>query len=121
MGFIDSDTSTFTTTAGGAGSVTTKRFTGLLNAIQWVPDAGAGAFSTAGSVTVSAERSGFNILVAALTSTVAQLFSPRVSIHSTAGSTIAGFDKLPLKDEGLTFTFSSGGASKTGAFRTFVE
>ena len=122
MGFIDSDTSTFTTTAGGAAAVTTKRFTGLVNAIQWVRDSTATALSTAAGLTVTAERTGQAILtISPFNSTVDTFFFPRVNIQSTAGSTVAGFDKLPLKDEGLIYTISSGGNAKAGTFRTFVE
>lgn len=120
MGFIDADTSTFTTGTDSAASFTTKRFTGLLHAIQYVPDTST-PLSTAAGLTVRTANSSFAVLaVGTFNSTVDTFYFPRVNIHSTAGSTIAGFDQIPLKDEGLTFTLSSGGATKLGKFRTFV-
>lgn len=122
MGFIDADTSTFTTGSDSAASFTTKPFSGKLHCIQYVPDSTGTALSTAAGLTVTAQRSGFPVLVVGtFNSTVNTFYFPRVNIHSTAGSTVAGFDKIPLKDEGLTFTLSSGGAAKGGTFRTFVE
>lgn len=122
MGFIDADTSTFTTGSDSAASVTSKAFSGKLHAIQYVRDSTGTALSTNAGLTVTAARSGVVVLaISPFNSTVDTFYFPRFNIHSTAGSTIAGFDKLPLKDEGLTFALSSGGATKGGTFRTFVE
>ncbi len=122
MSFIDADTSTFTTGSDSAASFTTKRFTGLLHSIQYVRDSTATALSTAAGLTVAAQRSGWNVLVmGTFNSTIDLFLFPRFNIHSSAGSTIAGFEQFPLKDEGLTFTLSSGGATKGGLFRTFIS
>lgn len=122
MGFIDADTSTFTTGSDSAATFTTKAFTGLLHAIQYVRDSTGTAVSTAVGVTVTAARAGVVFALSPFNSTAdVTNYYPRQNIHSTAGSTIAGFEKIPLKDEALTFTLSSGGATKSGVFRTFVE
>lgn len=122
MGFIDVDDSTWTTANDSSLSLTTKAFRGKLHAIQYVRDSTATALSTAASLTVTTQRTGRAVLVlATFNSTVDTWWLPRDSIHSTAGSTVAGFDKFPLYDEGLTFAISSGGAAKGGRFRTFVE
>lgn len=121
MSFVDLDTSTFTTDASSAASVTTKALTGLLHAIQYVRDSTATALSTAAGLTVTAERAGAVLTIGTFNSTVDTLYFPRMNIHSTAGSTIAGFEMIPLVNERLTFTLSSGGAAKGGTFRTFVS
>lgn len=123
MGFIDVDDSTFLTGSDSAASFTTaKSFRGKLHAIQYVRDSTGTAMSTAASLTVTAERSGIVVLgISAFTSTAESVFYPRHNIHSTAGSTVAGFDKIPLYDERLQFVISSGGATKGGRFRTFIE
>lgn len=123
MGYIDVDDSTFTTGGDSALALTTtKPLTGRLHAIQYVRDSTATALSTAASLVVTAARTGTVILsIGTFNSTVDTIFYPRQNIHSTAGSTIAGFTEIPLYNEGLTYTISSGGAAKGGRFRAFVE
>lgn len=122
MGFIDVDDSTFTTANDSSISFTTKAMLGKLHAIQYVRDSTGTALSTNAGLTVTAQRTGTVVLaVGTFNSTVDTIFYPRQNIHSTAGSTIAGFDKIPLFNEGLTFALSSGGAAKGGRFRTFVD
>lgn len=121
MSFVDLDTSTFTTGSDSAASFTTKALSGGLYMISYVRDSTATALSTNASLTVTAERSGLVALsVSAFTSTTDTAWLPRRKITSTAGSTIGIYEMLPLANERLTFTLSSGGASKGGTFRTFV-
>lgn len=122
MGFIDVDDSTFTTGADSAASFNTKALNGRLHAIQYVRDSTGTALSTNAGLTVTAARTGIVVLaIGTFNNTAETVFYPRQNIHSTAGSTIAGFTEIPLFNEGLTFAISSGGAAKGGRFRTFVE
>lgn len=121
MSFIDRDNSTFTTNSSGEATITTKALTGLLHSITYIPDASS-ALSTAAIVTVAAAGLGVNVLtVNPFNSTVGIVYQPRTSIHSTAGSTVAGFAQFPLSNERLTFTITGGGATKLGTFRTDVS
>jgi hypothetical protein len=119
--FIVRDTSTFTTSASSAASVTTtKAFNGLLHAIHYTRDSTATAMSTTATVAITGETSGINYFTHTLVSTADISFYPRQNIHSTAGSTIAGFELMPIVNERLTFAIAAAGASKGGTFRVDV-
>lgn len=115
--------STLSVTANSSGEVSTysvETFNGFLQAIQYTP--GSSAFSTAAGATFSGEVSGQKFLVMSpFNSTVDTVFSPRTSIHSTAGSTVAGFERFMLANERIKVDVSSAGAGKNGTFRFFVS
>lgn len=123
MTFLESSTAVVTSDASSAASTFTDRaFNGYLTAIQYTPSATATAYSTAVGATFSAENSGMKLLsLSPFNSTVDVLYSSRTSIHSTAGSTIAGFDRVPLVNERIRIDLSSAGVAKSGTFRFFVE
>lgn len=115
--------STLSVTANSSGEVSTysnETLNGFLQAIQYTP--GSSAFSTAAGATFSGEISGIKYLVMSpFNSTVDTVYSPRTSIHSTAGSTVAGFERFPVVNERIKVDLSSAGAGKTGTFRFFLS
>lgn len=123
MSFIQCSTLSITTDASSAGSTQTgETLNGLLHAVQYVRSSTATAMSTTLGVTVTGETSGLTFLAAQISSTTTQWWMPRDSIHlSSAGSTAAGSDRLPICNERLTVAVSSGGALKTGTFRFYVS
>lgn len=120
MTFIQGSTLSVTTDASSAASTySNETFNGLLHGIQYVPS--ATAFSTNMGATFTAENSGMKLLsLSPFASTAEVLYQPRNSIHSSAGSTVAGFGQFPLANERIRVDLSSGGAAKTGTFRFFV-
>lgn len=121
MSFIDRDTNSTTLTGSdSAATFATKRLTGLLQAIHYTPNSTTTALSTTATLAVAAEACGVTVLSLNLTSTVQTTWQPRSSIHSTAGSTVAGFAQFSLADERLTFTLDNGGVGKGGTFRVDV-
>lgn len=122
MTFIRQAVVPIATDASSAGSTNTPTLNGLLEAIHYTRSATGTAMSTTMGVTITGETSGINFLTMQLTSTADVTFLPRAPIHNTtAGSTNAGSDRLPICDERLTIALSSGGASKSGTFRFFVS
>lgn len=121
MTYVQGSTLSVTTDASSAASTySAETFNGLLQAIQYTPS--ATAFSTAMGATFTAENSGMKLLsLSPFTSTVDVLYQPRTSIHSSAGSTVAGFGQFPLANERIRVDLSSGGAVKTGTFRFFIS
>lgn len=121
MTYLESSTCSVTSDASSAASTfTAQAFNGFLHAIQYTPS--STAFSTGMGATFTAENSGMKLLsLSPFNSTVDVLYAPRTSIHSTAGSTVAGFDRVPLVNERIKIELSSAGAAKTGTFRFFVE
>lgn len=121
MTFIQGSTLSVTTDGASAASTfSNETFNGFLQAIQYVPS--ATAFSTAMGATFTAEQSGAKLLsLSPFNSTVEVMYSPRTSIHTTAGATAAGSDRFPLVNERIRVDLSSGGAAKSGTFRFFVS
>lgn len=112
--------SSFSVTSDGSSAASTyspETFNGYLHSIAYIPS-GSSALSTAMGATFSGEISGQKFLVVSpLNSTIDVYYQPRVSIHSTAGSTVAGFDKFALVNERIKVDVSSGGVGKIGTFR----
>ena len=121
MSFIQGSTLSVTTDGASAASTySNETFNGFLQAIQYTP--GSSAFSTAMGATFSGEISGMKYLsLSPFNSTVEVTYSPRTSIHSTAGSTVAGFDRFPVVNERIKVDLSSGGSGKTGTFRFYIS
>lgn len=123
MSFIERATMRATANSSGEVSqLSSGPLTGLLHAIHYIREATASAFSTAAGLTITGEESGIVFLsMSPFNSTVDTTFMPRAPIHlSTAGSTAAGVERLPLANERLQVTMSSAGNAKAGTFRFYV-
>ena len=106
--------------SGSTGYTTHLDSGGYLSAVYYTFTA---SFSTAASVAIVGDVTGIPYLTAVLTSTTNKLWQPRFDTHaSTAGgSTIAGFAMLPIGNERLKVTVSSGGAAQTATFDVLIQ
>lgn len=122
MSFVQRSSVTLLTDSSSGSTQFTDTLNGLLHAIHYVRDSTGTALSTAMGLTITGEESGITFLsMSPFNSTVDVTFMPRGPIHlSTAGTTAAGADRLPLANERLKIVASSGGAAKSGVFRFFV-
>lgn len=122
MTFIRQAVVSIATDASSAGSTSTPTLNGLLEAIHYTRGSTAVAMSTTMGVTITGETSGITFLSMQMVSTADLTLLPRAPIHNTtAGTTNAGGDKLPICDERLLIALSSGGASKSGTLRFFLS
>ena len=114
MSYVKRSRVTLTTDASsGSTGYTSEAINGQVLGVHYTFQTG---FSTSASVAIIGETTGINVLSAALTSTTSKLWQPRGDIHSTGGSTVAGFEPIPIGDERLQITLSSGGAAKNAIF-----
>lgn len=121
MTFVRESVATVTTNASSAGEGYTGSLNGLLHSIHYTKASTASALSTTAVLAVTGETSGVRYLDHALTSSSDLTFMPRGPVHnSSAGSTNAGGDKLPICNERVKVSISAGGATKTGTFRVTV-
>lgn len=113
------------TTSSGATGTSTKTYNGYLHAVQYVPSTSV-PLSTGGNLAVTATRTGASLFVIEnLGSTASGLYFPRMGtvLSSDANTASTGVGVLPLFDETVTWTISSGstGGAKAGIVRLYVE
>ena len=122
MTFVQRSTVTLQTDSSSGSTSYSETLNGLFHAMHYVRDSTGTALSTAMGLTVTGEESGITFFsMSPFNSTVDATFMPRGPLHlSTAGTTAAGVDRLPLVHERLKLVASSGGANKSGTFRFFV-
>lgn len=120
MTYVRESVVSLVTGSDSAASGYSESLNGLLHSIHYQRPASS-QLSTTAVLAVTGERSGLTYLSHALTSTVDLTFMPRGPIHnSSAGSTNAGGDRLPVSNERLLFSVTAGGATKSGTFRVTV-
>ena len=122
MTFVARSTVTLATDASSGSTQYSDTLNGLLHAFSYVRDSTGTALSTTMGLTITGEDSGITFFaLSPFNSTIDAVFMPRGPVHiSTAGTTAAGVDRLPVCNERLKLVCSSGGASKSGTFKFFM-
>lgn len=114
MTFVRSETVDVTTNSSGESTGFTANVTGLVQAVEYVPN----TLSSAAAVTVKGENSSRQILTVATLSSSPGIWYPRQPTHrSTSGSTFGGEAQVPIANERVRFVVTGGGNGLTGQFR----
>jgi hypothetical protein len=113
---------TVTATGGATQSFYTPQVNGYLHAVHYkhgTSGTTASGISTNAHITITTEHSSAVIL--SCTATGIRMFSPRINIESTAGATVAGFERFAVADERIKVEFSSAGTASAGGLRGLLH
>lgn len=115
-----------TVDASGNGTGFTPIVSGYVQAIRYVPDAGA-PYATGVDVTITGEVSGLPILTITDAGTAALSIYPRAAVVTVANAAalyaaggVAVLDKIPIAGERIKIALAQGGVSTTGKFHVYV-
>ncbi len=106
-----------TTDGSGNATVYTEAFRGRINAVQYVKT----DFADGVDFTITTETSAQNVWVDTNIN-AAEVVQPRIQSNDTAGVLISGaYDAIRVYNERVKIIVGSGGDTKTGTFRVFLE
>lgn len=123
---MDRSTLTIVTNSSGAGSGKTKNFLGNVAAIVYTKPAADG-YSDSVVILAKSVRTGLTIWSETINPNASKTVFPRTKLHDTAGAEIlyaAGganvYGQIPLIQDEVEITITSGGDTKSGTFEVII-